>query len=196
MKVTAVLITWKRQENIPKIIENLLTYPFIDEIIIKDNSKSKNIINYGRYTSGSRAKNKIVYTQDDDCIVHNIQGIYSKFMEDTTKLVYSGVEGYEDKIKDNIFGEKQMCMAGWGMMFNKNWINKLGKYTYVYGKDECFYRETDRIFSMLMGQHHDFVSGGVTHLKGKDDKDALCNQPDHLKFKSLAIERCIKIKSV
>jgi len=192
--VTAVLITWKRQYNLPQIIENLLSYPFIDEIIIKDNSKYRNIINYGRYTSGRRAKNKIIYTQDDDCIVHNIAGIYSKFMENPNKVVYSGVEGYEDKIKDNIFDGQQMCMAGWGMMFNKEWIDKLDLYIKKFGKDECFYRETDRIFSMLQMKPHTFVPGGVTDLKGKGDEFALCNQPDHLIFKNLAIERCLKIK--
>lgn len=71
---------------------------------------------------------------------------------------------------------------------------KLDLYIKEYGKDECFYRETDRIFSMLQMKTHTFVPGGVTDLKGKGDEFALCNQPDHLLFKNLAIERCRKIK--
>jgi hypothetical protein len=189
--ITACLITWKRQYNIPKIVENLLRYPFIDEIIIRDNSKCKNIINYGRYTT--KTKNNIIYTQDDDCIVHNIQGIYDKFMEDPKRITYSGIDGYEEKIKDNIFGNKQMCMAGWGMMFDKSWVKVLDKYISVYGKDDCFYRETDRIFSLLLNRHHNFVPGGITHLEGKDDSNALCQQSDHVASKQLAIQRSLEI---
>lgn len=188
--VTAIIVTWKRQENVPLIIEDLLKYSFISEIIIRDNSKCKNIKCYGRFTP--KTKNKIIYTQDDDCIVHNIEGIYNKFMEDSSKLAYSGIEGYEDKIET--FGDKQLALLGWGAMFKKEWVSVLDKYIKIYGKDECFYSETDRIFTLLLNKHHNFVSGGVTHLKGKDDDNAMCNQPDHITLKNLAIERCLKIK--
>jgi len=195
MNVTAVIITWKRQENIPIIVADLLRYSFIDEIIIKDNSKSKNIKCYARYTTARRAKNKIIYTQDDDCIVHNIEGIYTKFQEDSTKVAYSGIEGYEEKIKDVTFGEQQCALMGWGSMFNREWVSVLDEYSSVYGKDECFYRESDRIFTMLLNKHHNFVPGGVTHLKGKDDENAQCNQSNHVQLRNLAFERCIRIKS-
>lgn len=190
-KVTAVLITWKRQKNIPMIVDNLLQYEFIDQIIIRDNSKAKNIINYGRYCQ--KTKNVYIYTQDDDCIVHNIRGIYDSFVRDSTRISFSGEYGYEDKIPDNIFGKKQMVMAGWGYMFNRRWINVLNKYIDKYGKDECFYRETDRIFSILLNKHHNFVEGGVIHLEGKNNEFALCNQPEHLDFKKLAIKRALSL---
>jgi len=192
--VTAVIITWKRQENIPLIIADILRYPFISEIIVRDNSKCKNIKCYARYTMAKKAKNQIIYTQDDDCIVHNIQGVYEKFLEDPTRVAYSGIEGYEEKIKDVTFGGQQMALLGWGSMFHKSWPHVLDRYIKEYGKDECFYREPDRIFTMLLNKHHNFVSGGITHLKGKDDENALCQQLDHVSFKNLAIDRCIKIK--
>lgn len=194
MYLTAVILTWKRQENIPKIIENLLKYPFIDEIIIKDNSKSENIKIFGRYEESIRAKNQYIYTQDDDCIVHNIQGIYNKFMEDNSRIAYSGIESYEDKIKDVTYGENQIALVGWGAIFNKDWISVLDKYIDIYGKDECLLRESDRIFTMLQNKHHNFVSGDITHLKGKDDEDAMCQQSDHISSRNLAVERCLKIK--
>jgi hypothetical protein len=79
-------------------------------------------------------------------------------------------------------------------MFNKKWIKVLDEYIKEYGKDECFYREVDRIFTMLLNQHHNFVPGGVTHLKGKDDENALCQQSDHISFKNLSIQRCTKTR--
>lgn len=190
--ITAVLLTWKRQDNIPLIIADLLRYPFISEIIIRDNSKCKNIKCYARYTTAKKAKNDIIYTQDDDCIVHNIQGIYDKFMEDPTKIAYSGIEGYENKIET--YGEQQLALLGWGSMFHKSWISVLDRYIEFYGKDDCLFREADRIFTLLQNKHHNFVPGGITHLKGKDDLDALCQQSDHITSKKLAIERCLKIK--
>jgi len=87
-----------------------------------------------------------------------------------------------------------MALLGLGSMFHKSWIDVLDKYIEFYGKDDCFYREVDRIFTMLLNKHHKFVPGSITHLKGKDDENALCQQPEHLSFKNLVIERCIKIK--
>lgn len=195
LNVTACLITWKRQQNIPKIVESLLQWPFIDEIIIRDNSKARNVINYGRYLSAEKAKNKIIYIQDDDCLVKNLDEVYEAFLKDPTAICHSGTEDYQKVIPENIYGKSQMAMAGWGSFFQKTWLPYLNRYTKVYGHDYCFYRETDRIFSLLMEKHHNFVLGDIVHLEGKDDENALCNQPDHLKYKQMAIERCLKLLS-
>ena len=192
MSVSAVITTWKRQYNIPMIVEDLLKYSFISEIIIVDHSKCDNLMAYGRFLYSKKAQNQIIYSQDDDCIVHNIQGIYTKFMEDKTKVAYSGIEGYEKKIET--YGDKQLALLGWGSMFNKDWIGVLDKYEKIDGRDHCFYREADRIFTLLQNKHHNFVGGGITHLEGKDNLDALCQQSDHITFKNLAIQRCLKIK--
>ena len=192
MSVSAVITTWKRQYNVPMIVEDLLKYSFISEIIIVDHSKCENLMAYGRFTNSLRAKNDIIYSQDDDCIVHNVQGIYDKFMEDQTKIAYSGIEGYENKIET--YGNKQLALLGWGSIFSKDMIGVLDKYIQIYGKDECFIRESDRIFTLLQNKHHNFVAGGITHLQGKDNLDALCQQSDHVSSKNIAIERCLKIK--
>lgn len=191
-KVTACLISWKRQQNIPKIIANLQEWPFIDEIIIKDNSKGENTICYGRYSSAARAKNDIIYTQDDDCIVKNLGEVYKKFIEDPTRICHSGIEDYQRVIPENIYGDSQMAMAGWGSFFKKEWTPVLDKYISIYGKDQCFYRETDRIFSILLKTHHNFVLGDIEHM-GRMDEVALSNQPDHISYKQLAIDRALKI---
>lgn len=193
MNVTACLIVWRRQQNIPEIVESLLRWPFISEVIVRDNSKCDNIINYGRYTSALKAENDVIYTQDDDCIVDSLGDIYNQFVKDSSRVAYSGIPGYEEKISENIFGEKQMAMAGWGFMFDRRWIPVLGKYIDKYGKDNCFYRETDRIFSILLNRHHNYVPGGVRHLEGKDGPEALCQQPEHLDYKKLAIERALSL---
>lgn len=192
-KVTACLITWKRQGNISKIVDSLLKHEFINEVIIRDNSKTENVINYGRFLSALKANNEIIYTQDDDCIVENIEDIYYKFMEDPTRICHSGTEDYEKVIGDNIYGDTQMAMAGWGSFFKKSWIPALDPYINKYGKDYCFYRETDRIFSMLLNRHHNFVLGKITHLDGVRDENALSSHQDHLIYKRMAIERSLEL---
>ena len=192
-KVTACLITWKRQANLSQIIYNLQRWNFINQIMILDNSKGENIINYGRYIQALKAENDLIYVQDDDCMVRNANEIYDKFITDPTTICHAGIIDYQRVIPQNIYGEKQMAILGWGAVFNRNWIGVLDKYTNKYGKDHCFYRETDRIFSMLLNKHHNFILGDIMHLDGKDGPNALCNQPDHIKYKKLAIERCLTL---
>lgn len=194
IKVSACLINWKRPQNMGKIIESLLRWDFIDEIIIRDNSKGKNIINYGRYTSAKCAKNNLIYTQDDDCIVDNLDEIYEQACKYPHHLVHSGTADYERVIPDNRFKNGcQMAMAGWGSFFQKDWISVLDQYTDKYGKDFCFYRETDRIFSILLKQFHLFVPGKIIMLEGITGPEALSSQPDHIKYKMLAIKRALKL---
>ena len=72
------------------------------------------------------------------------------------------------------------------------WGIDIGK-IYKYGKDYCFLRETDRIFSLLRNQKHNFVLGDIQHLRGKDDEFAMSIQKDHIKYKKLAIQRALEL---
>lgn len=195
MKVTACLITWKRQQNLPRIIESLTKWDFINEIIIQDNSKGENIINYGRYVSAGKAKNDLIYVQDDDYINHDIGKLYESVSIKSTHngFVHSGTADYERDIPNNIHGSKQMALVGWGAIFDKQYIRLLDKYIQIYGKDYCFYRETDRILSILMGKHHLFVPCNIETLPGQNDEHSLHNKDDHLRYKQMAIERALAL---
>ena len=193
MKVTACLITWKRQYNLPKIIKSLSRWDFIDEIMITDHSKSENIMSYGRYKLAERARNNIVYFQDDDCVINNLDDVYNKFIEDPSRICHSGTQNYANTINNNIYYDSQMAVAGWGSFCQKRWISILDKYINKYGKDYCFLRETDRIFSLLRNQKHNFVLGDIQHLRGKDDEFAMSIQKDHIKYKKLAIQRALEL---
>lgn len=177
----------------PTIIESLLRWPFISEIIIIDNSKRKNTINEARYTAAKRAENDWIYTQDDDCIVHGVDKLYKKFCEDPDTIVHGGTPEYESVIKDNIYGNEQMAMFGWGAIFNRKWIGVLDKYVKKYGKDYCYYRETDRIFTVLQKKLHNFVLSDIEHLEGATADYALCKKDDHVKYKELSIKRALAL---
>lgn len=183
-KATACLISWKRPNNFARIIPHLLEQPWIDEIIIHDNAKGPNIINYGRYMAARRAKNDLIYVQDDDAIITPLERLYEAF--DNKNLAYGMPEGKQPEH----YGNQHMAIMGWGALFDRRWVPEaLDLYTREYGMDKCFFRETDRIFSMNLGRHHTQVTVDIEHLPGYDDQDALSMKASHIKYKQLAIER-------
>lgn len=192
-KVTACLLNWKRPNNIKQIVEQIRKNDFINEVIVHDNTFGENIINYGRYVCAKQAKNDIIYTQDDDCIIYNIGEIYEKFLKEPDKISHGGPEYYKKDIPNNIFRGTQMSLAGWGFIFNRNRINVLDKYIKKYGKDYCFYRETDRIFSILHGGYSNFTRVNMYEFPDAHTDVALSEQPEHIKYKKLAIERALKL---
>lgn len=187
--VSAVLISWKRQNNFAKIIPYLLKYSFIDEIIIIDNAKGKNLGTYGRYVGAKRARNDIIYIQDDDCLIHGLESIYETYMKDTSKLTY----GTQAHLEPEYHGDNHMAILGWGTFFNRKWVD-FDPYTDKYGKDYCFYREADRIFTMLLDGKHTPVVVEVEHLDGASGEEAMWKQDDHIKYKNLSIERCLELQ--
>lgn len=196
-KVTACLISWKRPENLGKIIASLHQWDFIDEILICVNKPGANEMNYGRYLMAEKAKNNLIYTQDDDHIIENVDEIYNAFLDQPNKIANGGIEDYLKVVPENIYGSSQMAIFGWGTIFRKDWFAKpLQKYINEYGKDYCFYRETDRIFSMILNSHHTMVPVVVEVLPGARGEEALSSQEDHMKYKQLAISRCKEILGI
>ena len=193
--VTAVLVQWKRQHYLPEIIESIIKWPFISEILIRDNSKCENIMCSARYELAKKAKNDIIYSQDDDCIVRNLDEICEEFLKDPTTLTTGGIQGYLDVIDENIYGKKQMGMVGWGSFFKKEWVSVLDKYTKVYGKDKYYLRESDRIFSILLNKRHKILLADLKlfNTLEEDEQVALSEQKEHLHYKEVSIERALAL---
>lgn len=187
--ITACLITHdkQRRKNFGRILKTILDVPEIDEIIIEDNGKGDNIINYARYKAALRAKNDFIYTQDDDAVIHGLERIVEA--RNSEVLAYGAQEG----MKKEIYEGRHMAILGWGAIFNREWIKVFKKYTDVYGEDYCFHRETDRIFTMLLGGEHNEIKVEVEHLEGAKADHALSQQEDHVKYKELAIKRCLHL---
>ena len=194
MKVTACLLSYKRRENMGKIITHLLQQSFIDEILIKDNLDGDNNISFGRHEMAVKAKNHIVYFQDDDCLNLDIGKLHSSFLENPDKITHAVIEDFEEETKKNTYGETQMCMVGWGAFFKKDWIKYFDPYIAKHGADEIFYREADRIVSVLMNRHHNPVVCNIAQMPIHDDlKISLCNEKDHLWFKKESIRRALEL---
>jgi len=181
IKVTAVLVKYQRPDELDAICDHLGTFDFIDEILIRDNTK-ENLMGYGRYVTAKEAKNNTIYVQDDDCII-DVKKLYDKY--EGTKLVNgmkpSGIKAYSGRDS----------MVGWGTFFEKSWIKVLDRYIDKYGKDDVLIREADRIFTYLLPR--ETIEMDVKDFPSATSKDALFRQPDHWDYKDKALERLRKI---
>ena len=181
MKVTAVLVKYKRPDEIKIICDHLEKYDFIDEILIHDNTK-ENIMCYGRYVTAKKARNETIYVQDDDCIV-DVQKLYDKY--DKTKLV----NGMKKEATVVYYGVDSM--VGWGTFFEKSWIKVLDKYIKKFGVDNVLIREADRVFTGLL--ERETVIMDVKDFPSATADYAMYKQPEHHTYKALALNRLREI---
>jgi hypothetical protein len=133
-KISCVLIT--KHSEYPKIILDRLNLGFFDEIIIKTESPSV----YQRYLSAKKAKNDIIYVQDDDCLV-NYQVLFESY---NGKITNSMTKPFQQH-----YNGLGCTLVGWGCYFPKSMIDVFDKYIEKYGEDEHLLREADRIFTYL-----------------------------------------------
>ena len=210
--VSACLISWRRPRNIPAIIAQLRTLPFIDDILIWDNNPEsklaveipnvrvipsvQNVKTYGRYLCARQARHDVIYTQDDDCLIGNIAELYEAFRSDPTRIAHGLKAGHLRQNGANFHGSAQMALVGWGAFFKKEWVDVLRGYEGVYGQDDLLFREADRIFSLLLNRHHRSILGDVTDLPGVEGSEALSVEKDHLVHGERAVARALSLLQV
>ena len=173
-----------------------------------------NTINYGRYQLAARASNDLIYTQDDDCLIDNIKALHAAFLERRAcgadrELVFGLAPTHYPLWAGGtfLFGQARMAIAGWGMLFDRGWLTVPAPARHPYfiqtmsvfqpywdrhGRDATFYRETDRIFSLLLNRPHAFVEAQVRHLPGSDS-GLSASWGEHIASRDLAIQRCLAI---
>lgn len=189
--VSACLLTFRREQNLFKIVEHLRQFPWIGEILVRDQSRSQNLLLAGRYRLIQRATYETVYVQDDDCLVHNLQTLYDAYSASPSALVHGlRPEHLARDKEENTIGPMHMALVGWGAFFRKEWISVLDRYTRRWGEDPIYQREADRIFTMLLPRPHITMGATLTHLDGAESAEALWRQPGHLESRATAIARC------
>lgn len=136
--VTAVLIT-----KLPEYPKEILMQGF-GEIIIRTNCP--NILE--RYVQAGKAKNDIIYVQDDDCIV-DYKELFKHYNGRITNAMVGRAKYYHD------VSEGRITLVGWGAFFPKSMLDSLQTYIDRYGMDDPhIMRETDRIFTWLNAPHN------------------------------------------
>ena len=182
-KVSAIILSWQRPREVGIIVEELHKYSFIDEIVVAVNKPDDNKKCYKRWLAAMRAKNNIVYVQDDDCIIENIQEIYDSY--DGTRMAIGTKGTHLTKCMQEGIG-----LVGWGTILNKRWID-LKPYLDRHGEDEILIRDADRIVTYAIGvkRPHNYVISTVTDFESASGDMAMYRQPEHWEIKNKALER-------
>jgi len=171
--VTAVLIT--REVEYPEIVlERLTCTDFFKDIIIVTECPSV----YHRYLAAAKAKNDIIYVQDDDCLV-NYQVLFQKYNGwITNAMTLPFVEKYKDT---------GCTLVGWGCYFPKSMLSVFDRYIAKYGIDKHLLREADRIFTYLNQPFNTVIQ---PHEDLNQTPDRMGYQEDHYTSMNEALEKC------
>lgn len=160
MLASAVLIT--KEKSYPQEILDLL--PKFDEVLIKTECPSI----LARYELAQKAKNNIIYVQDDDCIT-DVEALRSMF---NGRLTVAVKEHHQ-----NFYAGSGVTLVGFGAFFTKDMIN-FDPYLDRYGVSPLFLSQADRVFTYL-NQPFNQVPVETRNLPTATDNTRMSNQEDH-----------------
>lgn len=175
-KVSACLIT--KDSVYPQVIlEYMRLFPF-GEFLVGTNCNTP----YMKHLLFKRAKYELLYYSDDDCIAPiNELATNSNPNMINVAMKPSHFESYKNT---------RMTMGlGWGSIFHKRILQSLKKYTDIYGYDEIFQRETERILTYLNYPQNRLILP-IIDLPSAYNEDRLWRQPQHYDNIQIVEERC------
>lgn len=175
-KVSCVLNT-KEMVYPKEVLDSVTKYPF-GEILIKTHSESPHC----KYELIDKAKYDLIYYQDDDAICP-ISQLAS--LSDPAMINLAISEAHFNAYKD-----KRMAMGfGWGSFFNRSVLKNLKRYTDVYGEDDLFKRDTEKLLTHLVFPQNRFILP-IRSLPSALAPDRLSRQSFHYDNMALIEERC------
>lgn len=175
-KVSCCVVT-KDSVYPPEVLSHISKFPF-GEILILTHSDSPS----RKHDLFAKAKFDILYAQDDDAITP-IQELIE--LADPSEITLAQKPGHQEAYKDL----KYAVGFGWGCFFPKRILPSLKSYTDVYGEDEVYRRETERILMCLNYPQKRLVLP-IQDLPSAYAPDRLWRQPKHMDFARIAGERC------
>jgi len=207
--VSACLLSWKRPENLPIVVQALRRVECIDEILVWNNNpdvrlefpepntrviqSGENLSCYGRFACAAQARNPVIYVQDDDAINHDIPGLYDQFRRDPTRIAHALAPTHWAQRDRRAYGEARAALLGWGALFRKEWLSVLEELPPTMRQDPLFRREADVFFSMLLERKHNAVPGQIAHLDGHSTPGiALWCDSGYKHLTSLAIRKALR----
>ena len=218
--VSACLLSYARPANMTRIVWRLRQIPWIDDIVIWDNSgritkcfdpkedcltvvgSGRNVGVYGRYLATVHARHLRIYTQDDDCLVHNVEQLLDTLLSNPLRIAHglrpshyadpSTHRGQGDR-DENYYGHMHDALLGWGAMYLRPWVDVLNAYIKVHGEDEILRRKADKIFTMLQRRRHNTLLAKTTDLPGAREPEALYRRSDHQSLTATAVLRCLRL---
>lgn len=200
--VTAILLSWKRPQNIPRMVSELKRSPRISEILLWNNNPEINlelsgvkVINspcnyycFARYCMVPLAENDVIWFQDDDLLIHpeQFETIYTEYARDSSRIY--GVEGRNIVnglySADRVYGECEIVL-GQAMLFHRSLLHLAFK---PLGYIPANVTEDDIIFSLACEKLHFAVDVSPLETPGWDDDAALWKMPGHFERRQRAVD--------
>ncbi len=174
---TSACLTTKDAIYPHEVLDNVLKHPF-GEVLILTNCDSP----HRKHELFAKAKYDLIYYQDDDAICPIAE---LAWLSDPKMINVAMKQGHFES-----YADKKMTMGlGWGAIFPKNILKSLEKYTNIYGFDEIYKRETERILTSLNFPQNRLVLP-IKDLPSAYAQDRLWRQPKHYDYIPVVEERC------
>ena len=199
---TAILLSWKRAQNLPAIIAELSRIPEIREILVWNNDPERtldlpgvNVVNapanfrrLARYCLVPLAKHDHIWFQDDDLLVsaEQFHELLRHYQNDRARIV--GCRGHNIRdgkyVYEDAYGEVDVVL-GQTMMFHRGMLAAafaaLGELPPP--------THDDIAFSLSCGRKHLAVNVEPLRDLGMSDDVALHRRPQHTATRQAAVER-------
>lgn len=161
-----------------QILDHLSKFGF-GEILIKTHSDSP----FCKYEMINKAKYDTIYYQDDDAICP-VETLVNNYQPDKINVI----------MKPSHFASYaplRMTMGlGWGCLFDKKWLSELDKYTKIYGEDDVFKRDTEKLLTEIVGpENQNRIEANVIDLPSALAPGRLSMQPHHYTNMDIIRER-------
>ena len=207
--VTAIILSYKRQQNIRIIIDRLLSTGIVTQIIVWNNNPeiqyqldgvmtinaSHNHKAIARYAAAMLSENDTILFNDDDWLFNadDIVALYAQQQCEPDRIFGFMGRNLQDGqyMTQAAFGDVDIVL-GQFMLFSKNLLSR------VYGKILAltpFERGDDIAFSLLVGGKHFCVDVPRQDLE-TDNSVALWRAPNHFQLRQLMVERVLRLSSI
>lgn len=151
-----------------EILHHLSKYGF-GEILVNTHSDSP----YKKYEMISKAKFADIYYQDDDAICP-VELLVENYQPGKINVLMkpSHFESYKDW---------RMTMGlGWGCLFNLSFLDELGRYTKIYGEDDIYKRDTEKLLTEIVGpENQNRIVANIIDLPNAMAPGRISMEPQH-----------------
>jgi hypothetical protein len=93
------------------------------------------------------------------------------------------------------YAQSRIALLGWGSIFPKRTIQVLNQYRAVYGEDQVYRRETERIMTWL-AYPQTRLDLPIEDLPSAWAPDRLSMQPGHYDYIKIVEDRCAQLTGV
>lgn len=172
-RVSAIVVT-RGDIDIQPVVRSLCNF---DEVIVWDNSVEEDLSCYGRFAAISRARNELIYVQDDDVLVP------------ADYLVGLWHDGHH--ILANKKPEEEWRFLGIGAIFHRDFVDVFDRYLERWPDRQDFHRVADVVFAYQLPYRSVWL--GYGELEWSRAANRMYHQPDHYEVRIRARDRVMSL---